>query len=669
MTSYGLLLGALVVCAPAFADFRVQRIQQIPTAPGQSVSQTALDSKGNLIACGVLTTPAIRLALTGFVEKIDGSGKLVFRRTLPGVESIRLALDSQDNIFVAGYTTNPEEFPWTTISSSPGNAFAAKLRAADGTLAYAIELGGWPGGIAVDTNGEAIVAVSAFQGTYPQKPGVFWTQIAGEAGTGLGVVRLPAAGDRILFAAQYAGGRRICYGGSDCSDNPAMTSPAGVFLDPSGNIWVAGSTVTTDLPVTANAIKKTCGCAEYAGDGFLAEFSGDGSQLLYSTYIGTSAPGGYTYNSTGDDSITSAILDGGGHIWMTGRTNGLDLPVSPDAIQKSPAGGYDGFLFEYDPKTNAAIYVSYFGGPGDDSITNLAFGAEGSVVFSGHAALSPVPASGFLRGSDFVATLSPPAMTTLPGGSAGSGLALAAASGMIVSGNGSFVTFLQSSSDSSPNLVGVANIAGMTASGQVAAGELISLYGSRIGPQTPMTADLSAGAPDQLGGVQVLVDGNPVPLLYAQEDQINAILPVLLSADTTQIVVSNSGVNSNAAVLGVVVAAPEAFKNGAAFRAAALNQDQTVNGPDNPAPAGSIVSVFGTGFGRIIGQQLAQSVQVLWGIKPLEIDYAGQAPSEVAGVVQVNFRLPVNSARGPDAMVLQFNVAGWPSSNFDVSVK
>ncbi len=667
----------LVLCVwmsiPLCAAFRVQQIRQIPAKPGQTIARTTVDSGGNLVAVGTYLEPEISSgpAGDGFVEKVDPAGRVLFVRLLPGAQNadLRMALDAQDNIYVTGHTLKADAFPFTNLSTTPGAIFVAKFRAQDGTLAYATSLAGVvPTAITVTGNNEALLAVAEFRGQMPTTPGAYASTFGSGLSTLMYLLRLSAGGDQVLLAASYGGSFTNCYGGSGCVTSSASTGAAQILLDRQGNIWVAGSTNTTNLPLTSNALKKTCGCSQFSGDGFLAEFSADGSRLLYATYIGTSTSG--VLADDGNDIIRSAAMDGAGHIWMAGSTNGSDLPVTTNAAQPKWGGGTDGFLFEYDPANNLAAYVSYLGGSGDDSITNIALTPAGSMVLAGHGTAPPLPVSGFARGGDYVATLNPPGMTTLVSGSTGAGLVVTPDGALVVAGASSVATYVQTSGDAAPSLYAVTSNAGHTAAGQVTYGELITLYGANLGPAQPAVADLSSGqAPQQLAAVRVLVNGIPAPILYAQSDQVNAIM----SFDTSRqsavtLVVNNSGADSTPALLGVVDAAPEAY--------AVLNQDQTLNGPANPAAPGSIVSVFATGFGLLVpkpadGSVLAGTlpslywpVEVLYNGRPLEVTYAGPAPFLVAGVVQVNFRLPVSSAE----TLFQLDVAGWTSSNFAVVI-
>src|ERR1019366_6922485 len=106
-----------------------------------------------------------------------------------------------------------------------------------------------------------------------------------------------------------------------------------------------------------------------------------------------------------------------------------------------------------------------------------------------------------------------------------------------------------------------------------------------------------------------------------------------------------------------VAASPGVFPTQNSYQnlpvAAALNEDGTINSATNRAAQGSIVSVFGTGFGAlapspadgaILAANLPQLTQVVTMFGPgfVAYTYAGQAPGAVAGAMQVNFRLPDN---------------------------
>jgi uncharacterized protein (TIGR03437 family) len=97
-----------------------------------------------------------------------------------------------------------------------------------------------------------------------------------------------------------------------------------------------------------------------------------------------------------------------------------------------------------------------------------------------------------------------------------------------------------------------------------------------------------------------------------------------------------------------------------------LNQDGSVNALENPAERGSVVVLFGTGEGqtepagqdgKIATEALPRprlSLAVTIGGRPADVLYAGGAPGLVAGVIQINARVPADlAANGEVSVVLQ----------------
>ena len=94
-----------------------------------------------------------------------------------------------------------------------------------------------------------------------------------------------------------------------------------------------------------------------------------------------------------------------------------------------------------------------------------------------------------------------------------------AAGTLHIAGYGGLVSTLSTAQGGGSRIFGIANAAFGPVGGRVAAGEVISIYGPQLGPSTPVTAvpDASGMMPRSLGGVQVSVNGSPVPLLYVSE--------------------------------------------------------------------------------------------------------------------------------------------------------
>jgi hypothetical protein len=99
--------------------------------------------------------------------------------------------------------------------------------------------------------------------------------------------------------------------------------PGGVALDPSGNIWVAGSTTSNDLPVAGNAIQSSFQGG--SNDAFITELNSTGTSLLYGTYLGGNGTDGNPMVS-GTAGVALAI-DGAGDVVVAGTTTSSNFPL------------------------------------------------------------------------------------------------------------------------------------------------------------------------------------------------------------------------------------------------------------------------------------------------------------------------------------------------------
>jgi uncharacterized protein (TIGR03437 family) len=215
----------------------------------------------------------------------------------------------------------------------------------------------------------------------------------------------------------------------------------------------------------------------------------------------------------------------------------------------------------------------------------------------------------------------------------------------------------------------VVNAASLTTGG-VAPGEIVTFFGSGIGPAVAATLQLTADGrflTTELAGTQVFFDDVPAPLIYVSDTQVNAIVPYAVAGKTsTQLQVDYQGVRSKPVTLKVAEAAPAVFTQNASGSGpgAILNQDYTLNSASNPAAKGSVVMLFATGEGqtnppgvdgKIAVDALPKpnlAVTALIGGVSAQVLYAGGAPGLVAGLVQVNVRVPNNVTSGNAVPVL-----------------
>ena len=215
-------------------------------------------------------------------------------------------------------------------------------------------------------------------------------------------------------------------------------------------------------------------------------------------------------------------------------------------------------------------------------------------------------------------------------------------------------------------------------SGQIAPGELITIFGSALGPTTPVGLQLTpdgSAVTTSLGGTRVLFDGAPAPLTYVSDGQVNAIVPYELAGDTvsTQVQVEVQGTASSPVTEFLTSASPAIFTaGGGTGQAAALNQDNSPNAPGNPASIGTVLQVYMTGAGQTnpagVDGQLATTdpaiplgtVTATIGGVPAPVQYAGSSYGLVAGVTQVNVVVPQGVPTG-DAVPLVIQVGATPS--------
>ncbi len=220
--------------------------------------------------------------------------------------------------------------------------------------------------------------------------------------------------------------------------------------------------------------------------------------------------------------------------------------------------------------------------------------------------------------------------------------------------------------------------------GPFTSGQLITVYGSQLGPAAGTLAHVDNGrVATNSGGVRVLFDGIPAPILYAGPTQINTAIPCLLAGkSSTQMVVEFLGIQSPPVILGLVSSAPSIFTIDGIGKGqgAILNEDFSVNSALNPAMRGSIIQVFGTGVGatspvcsdgKIYDSNLPiPSAQVLGGIGTggVQVTYAGQAPDSVSGLAQFNITIPVDAPVG--AVNLSVKVGdNYSQPNVTVAIK
>lgn len=585
-----------------------------------------------------------------FVEKISADGaKVVFTTTFSGGIATAITLDPAGNIYVGGGT-------------SQGSRFVVKLDP-NGALIFNSRIGALPLALAADA--ESVYA-------------------AGTVGAHAFVARYAGDGSSTLFGITLAGS------GND--------SGLAIAIDPAGSVLVAGQTSSPDFPTTSDAFQpKLRGTA----NGFVMRMDATG-HTLYSTFFGGS----------GSDSITSIALDAGRNAYLAGSTTSPDLPVSPAAYQAVYGGAGDAFFAKLNP-AGQTVFTSYLGAaatetaagsapwpnnrfyvgvnednpspltPCDSTIAVVAIDSmSGQVVdryalrpFGSGEQLNPGSLSIDRAGIIHIAGMAGYNPLDNPFPVTPDPLSL---------NDTAFLARIDFSSQESLSVSCMVNAASFdNLDLSVAPGEIVSIFGKGLGPAGGIAAqpDSNGNWPRQLGTTAVLLNGKNLPLLYASDTQVNAIVPYSLATGSA-IPLSSFAIFDGSAVVSyplqtVWTAWPGIFTQDGE-QAAVLNQDGSINSSGHPAPVGSVVSFFATGMGALTGSisdiastplsppwpGLATQLGVYiaanadFGAVGMEVTYAGPAPGLAPGVYQVNARVPSNAVAGKAPIRFTMGICG-----------
>lgn len=293
--------------------------------------------------------------------KIEGDGQVLFTksgnvRVRSGDESFELRhpeifqMDGSKKQLVSGSFIQRSDH---SIGFQIGAYDHDRQLIIDPTLAYSTYLGGNGTddgfGIAVDSSGSAYVVGQTTSTNFPTLTG--YTSASNASGIAF-ISKLNPTGTALLYST-YLGGT----GGE---------SGNGIALDPSGNVYVTGYTMSTDFPVV-NGFQTSLAAAN--GDAFVSRIdttqSGTAS-LTYSTYLGGGGNSAIPWGDYGE----GIAVDASGLAYVTGFTSSdtsvAPFPTTSSAYQTSLLSeGGNAFLTVIDPSQSGAaslIYSTYLGG-------------------------------------------------------------------------------------------------------------------------------------------------------------------------------------------------------------------------------------------------------------------------------------------------------------------
>jgi len=349
-----------------------------------SARSVAIDSSGNAYITGLtgsvdfpVTAGALQQSSPSpglqhaFIVKVSSSGSLIYASYLGGASNdagYAIAVDPSGAAYVAGSTSSPN-FPVTLnapqkLQRGISNCFVAKVDPSGASLLYATFLGGERNdlcrGIAVDGAGEAYVTGVTNSASFPLATPLD-SALSGSSDAFL--TKLSSAGNQLLFST-YLGGESVDEGNA-------------VAVGPNGVVYIAGDTASSAFPVSPNALQPS---NRGGYDAFLCAMAGDGSQLVWSTYLGGS----------GSDSADSVAVALDGRIVVAGYTASVNFPVV-GAIQSAFGGAFDAFAAVVKSNGTALDFSTFIGGGGDDRAYGVAALGPDQFALCGQVLSGSVP--------------------------------------------------------------------------------------------------------------------------------------------------------------------------------------------------------------------------------------------------------------------------------------
>jgi uncharacterized protein (TIGR03437 family) len=628
-----------------------------------------------------------------FVTKLNPAGSaLVFSTFLGGTnneQGWQVLVESSGSLLVAGFTASsdfPVRNPFQQTFGGTRDLFVTRLNAAGSEIQFSSYYGGPseenPGfrPLAVDSSGAIYLA------GYTNSPNL--VQIS-PAQTGYGgnpydgfVARIAPNGSALLYST-FVGG----------SGDDRVHS---IAIDSGNRALIAGLTSSANFP----GVRGTFGGNNEA-DAFFARLSADTATAFVSANPTnlriTVPPGGQVAPSTinltgGGSSTTYSVISSVPWLIVNPPMGNLPAQLSVTVDTRSlTAGDYEATITITSAGTQAPLSIPVTVRVA--AVPTIAAIEPNSVPVGSTETTITIRGTGFTQGTTVLINGNPAATTIVD---ASTIRAIIPALNLASPGNLSLQVRNAEGTSAASTLVVSAGGPTITASGVVSAatnrpgaispGQVLTIYGAGFGGSGLTQGNINSSnfLETSLGGTRVLIGDVSAPILYTSPGQIGVVVPYEIASRTSvSLVVESGGQRSGSVALNVVPASPGVFTrdNSGGGQATAINQNGTANSETNPAAKGSVLTIFGTGEGVTIPASLTGRVngsdpgglpvpqlplEVLIGGVPAQVIYAGAAPGAVAGVLQVNLRVPDGAPSG-SAIPVVLRIGGV-LSRFDATI-
>ncbi len=365
----------------------------------------ALDDEGNIYITGY--TASVNFPVTPgvyqedmmagsngypdiFVSKFDATGQnLIFSTFIGGFMddfAEGIAVDSDKNVFITGYTSKSSTFPFTknaydTIPEGGYDVFVIKLDSSGSNLLFSTYLGGekddYAQDICLDSKGNPyITGYTTSFGGFPVSDFAFQQEFKGEYDIFL--AKLTSTGDSLMFSS--------IYGGYDDDFGQAIK------IAPDGNPYVIGITRSDNIDITEISYDRSFNDTSIflqRNDVILFKTSSNGATLKYSTYLGGAAR----------DGAYEIAIDNSEAVYIAGYTESKDFPVTTGAFDTTynskgtNNGEGDIFVTKLNPGGLTLAWSTFIGGKSTERALSLDIDEFGSPYITGYTSSMDFPLS------------------------------------------------------------------------------------------------------------------------------------------------------------------------------------------------------------------------------------------------------------------------------------
>ncbi|MBC7796704.1 MAG: SBBP repeat-containing protein [Pyrinomonadaceae bacterium] len=220
------------------------------------------------------------------------------------------------------------------------------------------------GCMTADSAGNAYTCGTTTSSDYPTTSGTFDTTY--NSGEDIFITKINSDGSSLVYST-FLGGSVV----EEAFD---------IKLDASNNVYIVGSTQSTNFPTTTGSFDTI---QSGAADGFITKLNANGNALIYSTFLG----------AENTDIVNTIATDAAGNAYVAGRTNS-NIALEPVIISNFPTtlgaydtshngGGFDSFVTKINPTGTTLVYSTFLGGNDFEGPAAIAVKTDGTAVIAG----------------------------------------------------------------------------------------------------------------------------------------------------------------------------------------------------------------------------------------------------------------------------------------------